>query len=79
MSFIHVLLLTICIILSVRVLMLKDMLKAAIVLGVMNFVVALYFYLVNAPDLAITQASVNAAASTAIFVYAIKRSGERYE
>lgn len=79
MPLIHVVLLLLCIAISLKILALKDMLKAAVLLGVMNLIVALYFYAVNAPDLAVTQASVNAAVATAIFVYAIRRSGERYE
>jgi len=63
----------ICVSLSLAVLMAKNLIHAVILLAALNLFVALIFYLARAPDLAITQASVNAALATLIFVYAIRR------
>ncbi len=71
--------LAICIVLVAFLQRTSDLLKAAVILAIINVFVGLYFYLLSAPDLAITQLAVNAGISTALFVYAIKKCGERYE
>jgi len=53
---------------------LKDLLSAVIVMGVVDLVVAIMFFVLQAPDVAITQATVGAGLTTAIFVIAIIRS-----
>ena len=57
---------------------LRDLLSAAILLGTVDLLLALLFYVLEAPDVAITQATVGAGLSTAVFLYAIRRT-ERYE
>ena len=63
----------VCVGLSLAILLAKDSVHAVILLAALNLFVALIFYLARAPDLAVTQASVNAALATMIFVYAIRR------
>jgi uncharacterized MnhB-related membrane protein len=50
----------------------RDILYAAVVLGVLSLLLALEFYLLRAPDVAIAEAGIGAAVTTAIFVIAIR-------
>lgn len=52
----------------------KDLVYAVILLGVADVVLALGFYLLAAPDIAITQASVVAGLTTFIFLIAIGKT-----
>ncbi|NPA75436.1 MAG: DUF4040 domain-containing protein [Euryarchaeota archaeon] len=56
----------------------KDLLSAAIAVGFADLVAAIVFLLLQAPDVAITQAAIGAGITLAIFVYAIQRT-ERWE
>ncbi len=56
----------------------KDLLSAAIALGVMSLVVSILFYILQAPDVAITEAAIGAALSMAVIIFAI-RSTKRWE
>jgi uncharacterized MnhB-related membrane protein len=60
---------------SLKILLSRNLIFAVVYLAALNVFVALIFYSMRAPDLAVTQASVNAALVTIIFVYAIKRCG----
>jgi uncharacterized MnhB-related membrane protein len=53
---------------------LKDLLHSVIILGGASIVLALVFYMLQAPDIAITQATVGAGISTVLFVIAISRT-----
>ncbi|MCS7131140.1 MAG: DUF4040 domain-containing protein [Hadesarchaea archaeon] len=53
---------------------LKDLLYAAIVLAGAGVVLAVIFYMLQAPDIAITQAAVGAGVATALYVVAISRT-----
>ena len=53
---------------------LRDLLSAVIVMGVVDLIIAILFFVLQAPDVAITQAAVGAGLTTAIFVIAIIRS-----
>jgi len=57
---------------------LKDLLSAAIALGVMSLVISILFYMLQAPDVAITEAAIGAALSMAVVIFAIK-STKRWE
>ncbi len=59
-------------------LILKDLLGAVIVAGVVSLIASILFYFLQAPDVAMAEASIGAALTTAIFVFAIKKT-ERYE
>jgi len=56
----------------------KDLLSAAIALGVMSLVISILFYMLQAPDVAITEAAIGAALSMAVVIFAIK-STKRWE
>ena len=50
----------------------KDLLAAAVALGIVSLLVSVQMYLLQAPDVALAEAAVGAALTTAIMVYAIK-------
>lgn len=56
----------------------KDLLNAAIAAGGVSLCAAILFYFLQAPDVAMAEASIGAALVTAIFVIAIRRT-ERKE
>ncbi|MGM0404834.1 MAG: hydrogenase subunit MbhD domain-containing protein [Thermoplasmatota archaeon] len=57
---------------AVAVIWFKDLISAAIALGASSLILALQFYLLRAPDVAIAEAAVGAALTTAIMIFAIK-------
>ena len=50
----------------------KDLLAAAVALGIVSLLVSVQMYLLQAPDVALAEAAVGAALTTAIMVYAIR-------
>ena len=56
----------------------KDLLNAVIASGIVSLLAAVLFYFLQAPDVAMAEASIGAALVTAIFVIAIRRT-ERKE
>jgi len=50
----------------------KDLIAAAITLAVFSLLLALEFYLLQAPDVAIAEAGVGAAITVAIYILAIR-------
>jgi len=57
----------------------KDLLSAAIVAGVVGLIAAILFYFLQAPDVAMAEAAIGAALTTAIFVFAIKKTKRQEE
>ena len=57
---------------AVLVAWMRDLLAAAILLAAMSLLLSLEFFLLSAPDVAIAEAGVGAAITTAIFVIAIR-------
>lgn len=55
----------------------KKLLGAAIALAIFSFLLALEFYILQAPDVAIAEASIGAGLTTAIFIIAIRGSGSK--
>jgi energy-converting hydrogenase B subunit D len=53
---------------------LKNLLHSVIILGGGGIVLAVIFYMLKAPDIAITQAAVGAGVATVLFVIAISRT-----
>lgn len=53
---------------------LKDLLYSVIILGGASIVLAVIFYMLQAPDIAITQAAVGAGVSTILFIITISRT-----
>lgn len=56
----------------------KDLLAATLTAGLFSFLISLEFYILQAPDVAISQAAIGAGLTTAIFIVAIRATG-RYE
>jgi len=56
----------------------KDLLSAVIAACVVSLIAAILFYFLQAPDVAMAEASIGAALVTAVFVIAIRRT-KRYE
>jgi energy-converting hydrogenase B subunit D len=56
----------------------KDLLAATLAAGLFSFLISLEFYILQAPDVAISQAAIGAGLTTAIFIIAIRAVG-RYE
>ncbi|MBS3781049.1 MAG: DUF4040 domain-containing protein [Candidatus Thermoplasmatota archaeon] len=63
---------------AVAVIIFKDLISAAIALGASSLLLSLEFFVLRAPDVAIAEAAVGAALTTAIFIFAIKAT-ERKE
>ena len=63
------LLIVVCALLVARF---KDLIVAVIALAALSLLLALEFYLLQAPDVAIAEAGIGAAITTAIFVIAIR-------
>jgi uncharacterized MnhB-related membrane protein len=56
----------------------KDILIAVVALGINSLIASILFFMMQQPDVAITEASIGAGLSTAIFVLAVKHT-KRYE
>jgi energy-converting hydrogenase B subunit D len=69
---INILLLFLTVIACILAVIFKDLLAAAIAMGIMSLLLSLEFYILQAPDVAIAQAGVGACLSTAIMIVAIK-------
>jgi uncharacterized MnhB-related membrane protein len=63
---------------ALMVYFLKDLLAAALAAGFFSFLISVEFYLLQAPDVAISQAAIGAGLTTAIFIIAI-RATSRFE
>ena len=57
---------------------LKDLLNAVIFACLVSLIAAILFYFLQAPDVAMAEASIGAALVTAVFIIAIRRT-KRYE
>ena len=56
----------------------KDLLSAVIFACLVSLIAAILFYFLQAPDVAMAEASIGAALVTAVFIIAIRRT-KRYE
>jgi uncharacterized MnhB-related membrane protein len=56
----------------------KDLLAATLAAAFFSFLISLEFYILQAPDVAISQAAIGAGLTTAILIIAIQATG-RYE
>lgn len=52
----------------------KDLVSAVIAAAFVSLLAALFFFLLHAPDVAMAEASIGAAVTTAIFIVAIKKT-----
>lgn len=67
-------LLILLLVLNVLAIQLKDLLYSVIMLGGASITLAVIFYMLQAPDIAITQAAVGAGVSTVLFIIAVSRT-----
>jgi len=67
--------LLLCAVFSFLVIETKNFIHAAILLGVVNSFTSLSYFLLRAPDVAMTEASVGAGLTTLILIIAIKKIG----
>ncbi|HSV93514.1 MAG TPA: hydrogenase subunit MbhD domain-containing protein [Desulfobacterales bacterium] len=58
-------------------LVVRDLVIAVILMGVFSLFSALLFFLLHAPDVALTEAAVGAGVSTFLFVWVVRRTGRR--
>jgi len=56
----------------------KDLILAVVGTSAVSVILSIYYYVLQAPDVALTEAAIGVALSTIIFVIAIKKT-ERYE
>jgi len=56
----------------------KDLMNTVIVTGMISLISSLFFYFLQAPDVALTEAAIGIALSTIIFIITI-RNTKRYE
>jgi uncharacterized MnhB-related membrane protein len=53
----------------------KDLLYAVLATGVVSLVLSVFFYILQAPDVAITEAAIGIALTTIIFIITIRNTG----
>lgn len=70
-------LLGVLIVLSVITLVLRDLLAAVIVSSVFSLVSCLVFFMLQAPDVALTEAAVGTAVGTVVFLWAVFKTERR--
>ena len=68
----HILFLVGAVVCAAGVFWIKDLIAAAIAFAAFSFLLALEFFVLQAPDVAIAEAAIGAGISTVIFVIAIK-------
>ena len=71
-GFLHIAIPIMIVICALLVARFKDLIIATIALAALSLLLALEFYILQAPDVAIAEAGIGAAITTAIFVIAIK-------
>jgi energy-converting hydrogenase B subunit D len=71
-SFLHPIILVIMLACAIFAAASKDLLYSAIALALLSVLLALEFFLLRAPDVAIAEAAIGAAVTTALFIIAIR-------
>lgn len=56
---------------------LKDMLAAVLMLGVFSLLSCLVFFLLHAPDVALTEAAVGTGIGTVVLIWIVKKTGRK--
>ena len=62
---------------AIYAVMQKDLLYATIATGVISLILSIFFFLMQAPDVALTEAAIGIALTTIIFVFAIRHTSRR--
>lgn len=78
-SILHIVVLTFIVVGGVLAVWFKDLLSSVIALAAASLLVALEFYMLQAPDVAIAEAGIGAALTAAIYVIAIRRTVRKEE
>ncbi len=78
-SILHVVVLVLIVIGAALAVWFKDLLSSVMALAAASLLVSLEFYLLQAPDVAIAEAGIGAALTTAIYVIAIRRTARKEE
>ncbi len=79
MTAMHVMVLVLIVVGSTLAAWLRDLLAAVIALAASSLLLSLEFYLLQAPDVAIAEAGIGAALTTAIYILAIRKTSSREE
>lgn len=78
-SIVHVIILVLILIGGALAVWFKDLLSSVLALAAASLLVSLEFYILQAPDVAIAEAGIGAALTTAIYVIAIHRTRRKEE
>jgi len=62
---------------AIYAVMQKDLLYATIATGVISLILSIIFFILQAPDVALTEAAIGIALTTIIFVFAIRHTSRR--
>jgi len=62
---------------AIYAVMQKDLLYATIATGVISLILSILFFIMQAPDVALTEAAIGIALTTIIFVFAIRHTSRR--
>ena len=76
-GFLHIAIPIMIVVCALLVARFDDLITATIALAALSLLLSLEFYLLQAPDVAIAEAGIGAAITTAIFVIAIKATGKK--
>ncbi len=79
LTILQVLVLVLLVACGVLAVWLKDLLASVIALAAGSLLLSLQFYLLQAPDVAIAEAGIGAALTTALFVLAIRKTRRKEE
>ncbi|WP_258084576.1 DUF4040 domain-containing protein [Thermococcus thermotolerans] len=77
-TFIEYLIVGIMVISAILAVEWRDLLAAAVGMAAVSLFASLLFFMLQAPDVAMTEAAIGAALSAAVFIFAIKRT-QRFE
>lgn len=75
---IHIILLAVLVVCAILVAVFKDLLVCTLILGVFSGTLCLEFYFLQAPDVALAEASVGAVLTTALYIITI-RATKRFQ
>jgi len=78
-SILHVVVLVLIVVGAVLAVWFKDLLSSVLALAAASLLVSLEFYMLQAPDVAIAEAGIGAALTTAIYVIAVRRTRRKEE
>ena len=82
MTIVSILFIIICVVIllgALASLLFKDLLASVVTFAVISLLLTIVFFLLDAPDVAIAEASIGAALTTVIFVISVKLTRRREE